>query len=143
MIDIERGIVVLFSDESSEITLSGRYSRTIQVYFVSIIACEFLALIIMIVSHDWQEWYLFFPLIILLVPMFMLYSKQITVVVESERLFIREKKIDVTQRIKTVKRKADNTVTVRFNILYQLNVTGSPEQIDNIIEQLRRYVVPS
>lgn len=127
------------SDENNGIKLSGRYSRSIQIYLSGIIAFELVMSISMMISHSWQEWYLFLPPFILLLPMLVLYLKPITVVVDSGRLYIRDKRIDVTQKIKTVQLRDENLATVRFNILYQLNVKGSSAQISSIVKQLKRH----
>ena len=126
-------------DWNSTIELSGRYSRTIKIYLLCDFCFSIGWLLFMVINHDWHDWYLFVASLILTVPMLFLYSKPIAVSVHSQRLYIRDNKIDVTQRVKTVERQTDRSAIIRFNFLYQLNVTGSPEQIGHLVEQLKSY----
>lgn len=121
------------------IQLSGRYSRTIQIYLLCDLALSIGWILVMAINHDWHEWYLFLPVPILTIPMLTLYSKTIAVKVYSKRLYIRDSKIDVTNKIKNITRQTDCSVIIRFNFLYQLNVKGSPEQIGYLMEQLKSY----
>lgn len=63
------------------------------------------------------------------------FSRPVKIQVSCGKLYVGTKGIDVTHRIKTVKRIGD-IVTVRFNVLYQLNVKGSQEELDQLLEQL-------
>lgn len=126
-------------DLHSAIELSGKYSRTIQIYLLCDVSFSIVWLLYMVINHDWHDWYLFVAPLILTIPMLFLYSKPIAVSVHSQRLYIRDNKIDVSQRIKTVERQNERSAIVRFNFLYQLQVTGSPEQIGRLVEQLKSY----
>ena len=77
--------------------------------------------------------------IILFVLWLYLASRSIKVEIRSGRLYLRNKEIDVTWRIHQVKRQNENMITIRFNFLYQLNIMGDQEQIDQVEEQLKHY----
>ncbi|WP_281759505.1 hypothetical protein [Alicyclobacillus hesperidum] len=127
-------------DWHSASELSGRYSWTIQIYLLCDISLSVGWLLFMVISHDWRDWYLFLAPLIITIPMLFLYSKPVAVSVHSQRLYIRHNKIDVTQRVKTVERQTERSAIIRFNFLYQLHVTGSPEQIGHLLEQLASYL---
>ena len=125
--------------EDIGIELTGKYTRMIRIYLICLLAVILTYAIEMIIKHHWQEWYLFVPALILMLIWLPLYSKPIKVEVRSGRLYLRNKEIDVTWRIHQVKRQNENMITIRFNFLYQLNIMGDQEQIDQVEEQLKHY----
>ena len=129
----------IVNGEDIGIELTGKYTRMIRIYLICLLAVILTYAIEMIIKHHWQEWYLFVPALILMLIWLPLYSKPIKVEVRSGRLYLRNKEIDVTWRIHQVKRQNENMITIRFNFLYQLNIMGDQEQIDQVEEQLKHY----
>ena len=131
------------NDGGTGIKLIGEYTRTIRIYWLCFITFHVAMVMIMVINHNWLEWYLFLPEVFIMLGvlrLLYLYSKPIKVEVRSGRLYQGNKGIEVTRRIHQIKRKNENMITVRFNFLYQLNVMGNWEQIDQVEEQLRYYL---
>ena len=130
------------NDEGTGIKLTGKYTRTIKIYWLCFITFYEALVTTMGINHDWLEWYLFLSEVFVMLGVLILpnqYSKPFKVEVRSGWLYLRNKRIDVTRRIHQIKHQNENMITIRFNFLYQLNVMGDREQIDQVEEQLRYY----
>lgn len=138
MIIMEEGKVLMmledFKDDNQD--LVGRYSQTTRLFFSALFILSFIWLIDIIVTHYWHDFFLWTANFIFVITMFVLYTKPLQVEVSPGRLLIRKKKIDVTRRIKDVKRKSDHVVVIRFNLLYQLDIKGTIEQMDDVMAAL-------
>jgi Na+/melibiose symporter-like transporter len=131
----------MYHDGDTTIKLTGKYSRTIQIFWSLLITVFAVVLITTLTSGNSQEWFVCVVVVYLIISVSMvaLYAKSIHVEVCSGRLYIRQKRIDVTNRIKTVKRRSHNMATVRFNMLYQLNDTPVSTAFEQALTKTARY----
>lgn len=121
---------------NNSIVLTGRYSRSIKIYFFTIAAILFVLFVSNLLSGSvqWQDVLFFIVYFLFALLLYFLYAKPIRVEFSYGRVYIRKKPIDVTRRVKSITRLSESTLRIKFNILYQLNVEGTKEQLDFILE---------
>lgn len=132
-------------DENVVVSLVGRHSKTIMVFFLTLavlMVADSLIFLLIPASpggRDFMWGMSFWPLLGAFGFGLVLwdFSKSFKVQVSSGKLYLRGMSPDVSRKIKAVERMNNDRVTIRFNFLYQLHVKGSQEQLDLFLHHLQ------